>query len=62
MLAFSCSLRHVEARSRSLARELAGVYSQYPTVGLQTFGEQTGMLLVNHTLSGLAIGEPRSDR
>lgn len=62
MLAFSCVLRHVEAKSRSLARELAGAYSQYPTVGLQTFGEQTGMLLVNHTLTGLAIGEPRSER
>ncbi len=58
-LAFSCIGRHSEARSRNLERALAGVYTAYPTVGFQSFGEQSGMLLVNHTLTGLAIG-PRS--
>lgn len=62
LLAFSCAGRHLEAHARSLHRELAGVYSQYPTVGFQTSGEQSGMLLVNHTLTGLAIGQPRSER
>lgn len=64
LLAFSCSGRHWEARSRSLERALAGAYAAYPTVGFQSSGEQSGMLLVNHTLTGLAIGAQRtaSDR
>lgn len=62
LLAFSCMGRHSEARARSLDRELAGVYARYPTVGFQTSGEQSGMLLVNHSLTGLAIGEQRSER
>lgn len=60
LLAFSCIGRHWEAKSRDLERELAGVYAAYPTVGFQTLGEQSGMLLVNHTLTGLAIGMPKS--
>ncbi len=59
LLAFSCIGRHWEARSRHIEAELAGVYAAYPTVGFQSFGEQSGMLLVNHTLTGLAIGVPR---
>lgn len=55
-LAFSCIGRHWEAQNRGLDAELASAYKAYPTVGLQTFGEQSGMLLVNHTLTGLAIG------
>ena len=56
LLAFSCIGRHWEASSRGLERELAAAYARYPTTGFQSFGEQTGMLLVNHTLTGLAIG------
>lgn len=56
LLAFSCIGRHWEAQSRDLEAELAKVYAAYPTVGFQSFGEQAGMLLVNHTLTGLAIG------
>lgn len=63
MLLFSCLNRHWDASSRGLERALAGAYSSYPTVGLQTHGEEMGMLLVNHTLTGLAIGCHRaSDR
>jgi len=56
LLAFSCIGRHWEATGRNLERELAGAYAQYNAVGYQSFGEQSGMLLVNHTLTGLAIG------
>jgi len=59
LLAFSCVGRHWEAASRGIEQELADVYAVYPTVGFQSFGEQSGMLLVNHTLTGLAIGVPR---
>ena len=59
MLAFSCIGRHWEAAARGLDRELATTYAAYPTVGFQSYGEQSGMLLVNHTLTGLAIGARR---
>ena len=59
LLTFSCIGRHWEAEARGLSGELAEVYAAYGAVGFQTYGEQTGMLLVNHTLTGLAIGRPR---
>jgi hypothetical protein len=58
-LAFSCGGRHSEAVIRGREHELASVYAAYPTVGAQTLCEQSSMLLVNHTLTGLAIGAPR---
>ncbi len=56
LLAFSCISRHWEADMRHLHAELAAAFAQYPTIGFQSAGEQSGMLLVNHTLTGLAIG------
>jgi len=59
-LAFSCVGRHSEAAIRGREPELAAAYAAYPTVGFQTLCEQSSMLLVNHTLTGLAIGAPKS--
>lgn len=59
LLAVSCIGRHWEASARGLARELDEVYASFPTIGYQSSGEQAGMMLVNHTLTGLAIGAPR---
>jgi hypothetical protein len=56
LLAFSCIGRHWEAAARGQEHALDAVYAAYPTAGFQSYGEQTGMLLVNHTLTGLAIG------
>ncbi len=55
LLAFSCASRHVEAMARRQEAKLAAEYAQYPVIGLQTYGEQIGMVLVNHTLTGLVI-------
>lgn len=57
-VAFSCIGRHWEAAARGITHDLADTYALYPTIGSWSFGEQTGMLLVNHTLTGLALGEP----
>jgi hypothetical protein len=35
---------------------MTATFAAYPTVGFQSLSEQSGMLLVNHTLTGLAIG------
>jgi hypothetical protein len=58
LLAFSGVGRHAEAALQGHASELAAAYAAYPTIGFHTRSEQTGMLLVNHTLTGLAIGAP----
>jgi hypothetical protein len=57
LLAFSCIGRKYEADARGIDGELAQLYAAYPTIGFHSFGEQTGMLLVNHTLTGIAIGD-----
>jgi hypothetical protein len=59
LIVFSCIGRHWDAAARGLSRELAAAYAAYPTTGFQSYGEQTGMMLVNCTLTGLAIGAPR---
>jgi hypothetical protein len=56
LLAMSCIHRHWEAAERGIERELYEVYAAYPTIGYQSSGEQSGTLLVNHTLTALAIG------
>jgi hypothetical protein len=56
VLAFSCMGRHWDAAAHGLADALAAQYAAYPTVGFESFGEQIGMVLVNHTLTGLVIG------
>jgi hypothetical protein len=59
-LAFSSTARHDEAAARGTDRELAAAYAACHAVGFHTPSEQSGMLLVNHTLTGLAIGAPKS--
>jgi hypothetical protein len=59
-LAFSCIGRHTEAALRGSAADMAAVFAAYPTVGFQSMSEQSGMLQVNHTLTGLAIGALKS--
>lgn len=59
-LAFSSTGRHDEAMARDTDRELAAAYATCHAVGFHTPSEQSGMLLVNHTLTGLAIGAPKS--
>ncbi len=56
LLAFSCISRRRDAVTRNLQSSLAAAYAYYPVVGFDSHGEQSGMVLVNHTLSGLAIG------
>lgn len=56
MLAFSCVSRRRDAMTRGLMPDLASAYGRYPVAGFDSHGEQAGMVLVNHTLSGLAIG------
>jgi len=56
MLSFSCVARFLEAGASGVSAALGRVYAEVPTVGIHSFGEQIGPLLVNHTLVALALG------
>jgi hypothetical protein len=58
-LAFSCLERQTESRALGLEGALLELYHEVPCVGFESLGEQSGMMLVNHTLTGLAIGAMR---
>lgn len=60
VLAFSCLGRHREAMTSGKRDELAAIYDAAPLVGFHSLGEQKGPLLVNHTLTGLAVGGARA--
>jgi hypothetical protein len=53
---FSCGGRHAEAALRHSDADLMATHAAYPMIGIRTLSEQSGMLFVNHTLTGLAIG------
>ena len=59
VIAFSCLGRHREAITGGMRAELAAIYDSNPLIGFHSFGEQAGPLLVNHTLTGLALGGAR---
>jgi hypothetical protein len=56
VVAFSCMARQFEAERFGLVDRLAALYQRFPVVGFHTFGEQLNATLVNHTLTGLALG------
>lgn len=56
LVAFSCVSRRRDATTRNLQADLAAAYGRFPVCGFDSHGEQSGMVLVNHTLGGLAIG------
>ena len=56
MLSFSCTARNLEAERKGIRDALDRVYATAPMVGFDSFGEQFGPLLVNHTLVALAVG------
>jgi hypothetical protein len=56
VITFSCLGRHIEAVSRGATGALDDVYAMLPVCGFHSFGEQSGPLLVNHTLAALALG------
>ena len=61
LLTFSCTARNLEAERKGIRDALDRVYATAPVVGFDSFGEQFGPLLVNHTLVALAVGaEARS--
>jgi len=56
MLAFNCLGRLFEARDGGYADRLEAAFLDCPVAGFHTYGEQYAALHVNHTLTGLVLG------
>ncbi|MCO4743922.1 MAG: FIST C-terminal domain-containing protein [Proteobacteria bacterium] len=57
LLLFQCGGRQMEAESNGVTAELYEAMVQAPAAGFVTYGEQYGARQVNHTLTGLVLGE-----
>jgi hypothetical protein len=57
LLLFQCGGRQMEAESHGVTAELYDAMVQAPAAGFVTYGEQFGANQVNHTLTGLVLGE-----
>lgn len=54
-----CIHRLIEAEQGGIARALSNTYRKHRVVGFNTYGEQCDGLHLNHSFTGIAIGEPR---
>lgn len=53
-----CIHRRMECEARGQSEQLAALYRRYKVVGFNTYGEHSDAMHVNHTFTGIAIGEP----
>lgn len=58
MLQFSCGGRYIDAEASGCLVDLGRTLCPIPTIGFSTYGEQIGSMQVNHTLTGLILGNP----
>lgn len=54
-----CIHRLIEAEEGGIAKALSSIYRKHRVVGFNTYGEQCDGLHLNHSFTGIAIGEPR---
>lgn len=58
ILGFDCIFRRIEAEGRQRGREVSDILAQHRVAGFSTYGEQTGAMHVNQTLTGLVFYPP----
>jgi len=56
VIAFDCVLNRIDAQSRQLGHQVAGLYEDNRVVGFNTYGEQFRAAHVNQTFTGLVVG------
>lgn len=57
MLGYDCILRRLEIMRRGELAQAKEILAPYRFIGFSTYGEQFNALHVNHTLTGMALGE-----
>lgn len=58
VLGFDCIFRRMDAESRQQMRPISDLLSRHRVAGFSTYGEQTGGMHVNQTLTGVAFYDP----
>jgi len=54
-----CILRRLELQDQDALPQVDALLEALPFIGFSTYGEQFGSVHINHTLTGVAIGEHR---
>ena len=57
MILFNCLGRYTEAQTKDLNKKIESIINFAPLIGFNTFGEQIQSLHINHSLTGVALGE-----
>ena len=60
LIGFDCILRKLSISGKALTRDVEAIFGQYNTIGFSCYGEQYQGIHVNHTLTGIAIGDAGS--
>ncbi|MBS1183502.1 MAG: hypothetical protein H6Q99_3382 [Proteobacteria bacterium] len=61
VIGFDCILRKLNIAGKNLTSTVERLLDRYNTIGFSSYGEQYNGIHVNHTLTGLAIGELPGD-
>ncbi len=56
-----CILRRLEIEQRGIGAEVDAIVKEHNLIGFSTYGEQYNAMHVNQTVTGVAIGQPRSE-
>lgn len=57
VIGYDCIHRRIEMQEYNLMDSVSNIYRKYNVVGFSTYGEQHNELHINHTFTGVAIGE-----
>ncbi|CAA0080644.1 Uncharacterised protein [Zhongshania aliphaticivorans] len=57
IIGYDCIHRRIEAEGKGIYSELSDLYQRYKVVGFNTYGEHSDAMHVNHTFTGVVIGE-----
>jgi hypothetical protein len=61
LIGFDCILRKLTISAKSLTRDVEHLFDENNVVGFSCYGEQYQGIHVNHTLTGVAIGDLPED-
>ncbi len=61
VVGYDCIFRRLESEQRALSDRISRVLASNRVIGFNTYGEQFNGMHLNHTFTGVAIGDPDSE-
>src|SRR5690606_3387617 len=58
VLGFDCILRRIEAQQKQMTGGVSKLLREHGVIGFSTYGEQSGPMHINHTMTGFAFYPP----